>query len=117
MNAIETVDAERLYERTAALGSLGYRLVQIGSTRIPEGMELTYSFDKDYALLHLRTTWKAGEAIPSIQAVYSCAFAYENEISELFGVTFSDMLVDFKGRLYHTAQSAPFAPGITIQEA
>jgi ech hydrogenase subunit D len=113
---IEMVENSALFERVAAIGSLGYRLVQICCTRISNGMELTYSFGKDSELLHVRTAWSPGGSVPSIQPVYGCAFVYENEIAELFGVTVSDMLVDFKGQLYKSAQPSPFGPGITIQE-
>jgi ech hydrogenase subunit D len=113
----ETIPGSALFERAAAFGSLGWRLVQICCTRRLEGMELTYTFDKENNPVHLRTNWTAGEAVPSIQAVYSCAFIYENEIAELFGVTISDMAVDFKGRFYTTARPSPFGAGISIQEA
>ncbi|SHI17770.1 ech hydrogenase subunit D [Sporobacter termitidis DSM 10068] len=113
----ETVETGGLYARVAVLASWGYRLVQISCTKTDSGMELTYSFEKDYEILHLRTYWTEDGTIPSIQALYWCAFIYENEIAELFGVTVADMAVDFKGQLYKTARPSPFGAGITIQEA
>ena len=114
---IEPITSSALKARCTELCSLKYRLVQISCTKTAEGMELTYSFDKDYALINLRLTSAPDGAVPSIQAVYTCAFTYENEIAELFGVTVTDMAVDFSGRLYKCAVPAPFGYNISIQEA
>ena len=54
---------KQIFIRTAAADLLGkaaqykkdgYRMVQILCTRVPEGYELTYSFDKDYVMENLR---------------------------------------------------------------
>ena len=56
----------------------GYRFVQICCTRVPEGFELTYSFDKDYELKNLRFTLADGEGITSITSLYLPAFVCES---------------------------------------
>ena len=87
----------------------GYRLVQIGATRLPEHVELTYSFDRDLRLANLRLQVPAAEArIPSISSIYWCAFLYENELHDLFNVQVEGMAVDFHGHLYETAVKFPF---------
>jgi ech hydrogenase subunit D len=87
----------------------GYRLVQIGATRLPEHVELTYSFDRDLRLANLRLQVPAAEArVPSISSIYWCAFLYENEMHDLFNVQVEGMAVDFHGHLYETAVKFPF---------
>ncbi len=105
----EVITIEELFARCAALRFEGWRLVQIGCTALPGGAELNYTFDKSYEFLNLRVRCNQGDAIPTIQTVYECAFIYENEIAELFAINITDMPVDFKGQFYKTAQFAPFA--------
>ena len=56
--------------------------------------------------------------LPSVSGVYFCAFIYENEIHDLFGISFDGLVLDFKGHLYTTAVPTPFAaqkaaPGVS----
>ena len=62
----------------ARLFAEGYRLVQIGCSTLESAYELNYSFDKEYQFKNLRVTAAPEEEIPSISAVYSNAFLYEN---------------------------------------
>ena len=88
----------------------GWRLVQIGATRLGELVELNYSFDRDMAFLNVRVQIpETALRLPSVSGVYWCAFLYENEIHDLFGVAFEGLVLDFKGSLYKTAIPAPFA--------
>lgn len=105
----ELITVHELLERCAHLLSEGWRLVQIGCTGLPDGNELNYTFDRDYTFYNLRLIAAPGEEVPSIQALYSCAFLYENEIAELFGVTVTEMAVDFNGKLYKIAVPTPFS--------
>ena len=105
----EAVTVETLLERVGAMRKEGYRLVQIGATRLPEHMELTYSFDRDLQLANLRLQVPAaGARVPSISSIYWCAFLYENEMHDLFDVHVEGMAVDFHGHLYETTVRFPF---------
>jgi len=106
----ELISADCLVDRVRALKQAGWRLVQISATRLPEAVELTYSFDRDRRLANLRLlALSGGPGIPSISGVYWCALMYENEIHDLFGVVIEGMAVDFKGNFYKTAIKHPFA--------
>ena len=105
----EPVTTAGLLERTGALRRQGFRLVQIGATRLPEQIELTYSFDLDGKLTNLRLHIPAAEArVPSISSIFWCAFLYENELHDLFNVQVDGLVVDFHGNLYQTAVKYPF---------
>jgi ech hydrogenase subunit D len=93
----------------ARLFAEGYRLVQIGCSTLESAYELNYSFDKDYRFRNFRITVSPEEEIPSISAIYSNAFLYENEIHDLFGVVVRNINIDYHGTLYHTAIKTPFS--------
>lgn len=87
----------------------GARLVQICCTRL-EGFEILYSFSRPGAFYHLRITIPdASVALPSISPVYSGSFAYENEIHDLFGISFTGLNIDYRGNFFKTTIFAPMA--------
>jgi ech hydrogenase subunit D len=87
----------------------GYRLVQIGCTKLANELEMNYSFDKDYKFVNLRFAISSVETeIPSVSNIYWSAFLYENEIADLFGLKFKDMAIDYKGSFYRTQIKQPF---------
>ena len=85
----------------------GYRLVAISCTN-KNGMELTYSFDKDYELLNIRLITDTENELPSISILYPYSFLYENEIKELFGVKITGIIPDFNDNLYKIPVKTPF---------
>ena len=106
---IETIPMQSLLERVGEMRKQGYRLVQIGATRLPEHVELTYSFDRENRLTNLRLQVPAaGARLPSITSIYWCAFLYENELHDLFNMQVDGMAVDFHGHLYETSVKFPF---------
>lgn len=117
------LSAQELPARAKELSTAGSRLVQILAVALPvaaagdtPSVELTYSFDKDGALRHLRLLAAPGDKVPSISGVYFPAFLYENELREQFGVDFEGMALDFKGTLYKTAVRVPFAVAAPVRK-
>jgi ech hydrogenase subunit D len=108
----ELITVEVLLEKVRALRERDCRLVQISATRLPEHLELTYSYETDGPLLNLRLHVPAeGAKVPSISSFYWCAFLYENEMHDLFNLTVEGMAVDFHGNFYNT--TIPYAFGST----
>lgn len=106
---IIAVMPETLVAEARKMREQGYRLVQICVTRLGEELELNYSFDRNREFVNLRFRQpKNGARVPSISGIYWCAFAYENEISDLFGVQVDGNVLDFKGNFYKTAMAHPF---------
>jgi ech hydrogenase subunit D len=106
----EPLEIESLVGRVAELRAEGWRLVQIGATAMGQVLELNYSFDRQGTLLNLRLTVPGtGARVPSISSVYWCAFIYENEIHDLFGLVVEGMAMDFGGHFYQTRVRFPFA--------
>ena len=104
------IKAADLLDRVHSLHDEGCRLVQICCTRVPEGYELTYTFDRAYNMYHLRLT--VGETTPviSITSLYWPAFIYENEMRDLFGVQIRHIAdeVDYGGSFYRLAKKTPW---------
>ncbi len=113
------VTPETLVAEVKTFAEQGWRLVQIGVTTLGELLEVNYSFDRERHFKNLRLQIPAdGARLPSVSAQYFCAFLYENEIHDLFGITFDGLALDFKGQLYTTAIPTPFAgvkaaPGVS----
>jgi len=106
---METVTTETLLEKAGEKKRMGNRLVQISATRMPDQVELTYSFDLDSRLTHLRLSLPPeGSRVPSICSVYACSVLYENELHDLFEVQVEGLALDFKGGFYRTAVKFPF---------
>lgn len=100
---------ETLVAEARKLCEQGYRLVQICATRLGEELQMDYSFDLNRKFVNFRFLLpKIGGSVPSITGVYFCAFTYENEISDLFGVQVEGNALDFKGNFYTTAMKHPF---------
>ncbi|MFU0825740.1 NADH-quinone oxidoreductase subunit C [Clostridium sp.] len=112
----ESVNGEQIYSilpqellgDVLRLKNKGYRLVAISCT-YKDGIELTYSFDKEFDFLHLRLNIDSGVEVESITSIYPYAFLYENEIKELFGVKISGISLDYKDNFYKIAKKAPFS--------
>jgi ech hydrogenase subunit D len=109
---LEVIEVCALLERVRAFRERGARLVQICATALPGQFELTYSFDTDGGLAGLRAHVPSGNPrVPSIAAIYPCAFLYENEMHDLFNINVEGMIIDFHGNLYNT--TVKFAFGAT----
>ena len=87
-----------------------YRLVQIGCTKLPDQIEINYSFDKNLQFINFRLILKDSSLeVPSISNVYWSALFYENEIHDLFGLNIAGIVLDFKGTFYETKEKYAFS--------
>jgi ech hydrogenase subunit D len=102
-----TVAPAALLEEVRARQLEGCRLVQICCTKL-EQFEMTYSFARDGVFTHVRIHLPdATVKVPSISPIYSASFAYENEIHDLFGLSFLGLNIDYQGKFYKTTIPAP----------
>lgn len=106
--SFETIDAAAVRETAAGMKADGYRIVQICAIPEDGGAELIYSFDRGLSLRNLKVHVTSDAAVDSITGSYWSAFVYENEIHDLFGVTFRDMAQDYKGGFFRTGTKTPW---------
>lgn len=91
--------------------SAGYRLGQVCATVVGEDIELLYTFEKDSVLKSYKFKIDAkNPEIQSITAIYGYAFIYENEMHDLFGITFKNLSLDYDGKFYKISEDTPWNP-------
>lgn len=106
---IATVEPAALVDEARKRLAENWRLVQICCTTLADTFELNYSFAQPTRFEHLRVILpRATPVVPSITPAYSAAFAYENEIHDLFGVTFEGLTLFYNGAFIKTSIPAPF---------
>jgi ech hydrogenase subunit D len=108
---IKTVKAADLLSAVADIKSDGYRLGQACATKTEGGVDILYTFEKDEILKNLKVSLddKAPE-LQSISGIYWAAFIYENEMHDLFGVTFRNLALDYGGHFFKIASETPWNP-------
>ena len=94
----ETVDLPYLFSKVADLKDEGMRLVQICATAQNEGAcQLLYSFDGSKGPINFKVNLGPDDEVESITRIYWPAFVYENEIQDLYGITFRHSELDYEG--------------------
>ena len=104
------VEPANLLSTVRDLKGEGYRLVQICGTLKENGVEVMYSFDLDHISKNLKVLIPQEESIESISGEYWPAFVYENEVHDLFGITFKHLALDFGGKFYKVSEPTPWNP-------
>ena len=103
-----SVNPESVIDEAQKLKFAGYHLIQQCATRIPDAYELIYTFGKELEMKNLKIVLPQDKEISSITSIFPCAFIYENEMHDLFGVDIKMINIDFEGKLYRTAIETPF---------
>lgn len=86
----------------------GWRYVQTLAVNTESGIDVVYSFMKGASLEnHTVKAVGKGDVLDSITDSYLEAFVWENEIHDLFGVSFKDIALDFEGTFYAVARAEP----------
>ena len=119
-----TVGIDELLPHVQALKGFGARFVQMHAERcVDDGSyRLVYSFinvraarehiaqDGNYAIENLMVEGiDQYQEIPSISSYYPAVFPFENEAHDLFGLSITDMQVDFNGFFYQVSTAEPMS--------
>ena len=101
LHDVTCVSREALIGEVAKIKVQGYRFVTLSCVeRNEENFDIFYHFDKNLRLKHFKLSIARGVPVPSITPVYLAAFLVENEIQDLFGITFDGLVVDYERTLY-----------------
>jgi ech hydrogenase subunit D len=106
---IDALAGAELPARAATFRDAAWRLMQICCTVVGGDFELLYSFARGNELQSFRVVVpRPGATLPSITDAFLCAFTYENEIHDLFGITFAGLKLDFGGNFLKARFKSPF---------
>ena len=103
-----TLAVQSLHEDAASRKDEGWRYVQMLAVNNDDSIDLVYSYMKDGLLDNavIEALPKDAE-VPSITDLYLEAFVCENEIHDLFGITFKGLAIDFLGNFYRASTDVP----------
>jgi ech hydrogenase subunit D len=111
------IQAGQLPDLAAQRRQQGWRLVVITALQDPQGLEISYVFEKGQQVEGLRLTLPLeAPSLPSITGSYLAAFTYENELQDLFGIKVEGLLLDFKGSFYMKAKQGPFIKAVAAPQ-
>lgn len=119
------VTNETLRSEAQKLFDDGWRLVTYSATKCPSHIEggepyidLLFHFDKDLELRHLRMSVPEKGTVTSLSPVYLAAVLIENELRDLFGLSFEGLVLDYSGTFYleGDVNRAPFCTFTTVKK-
>lgn len=103
------IDFNNIIEEAKKTKEEGYRFAAMTCEHLGETYDLTYHYDLDHVMKNVRVSVKKEDKIPSISHIFLAAFLSENEFQDLYGLTFENLTIDYKSKLY-LAEDAPEAP-------
>ena len=98
---VTCISPEALVGEVAKIKVQGFRFVTLSVVgREEDRFDIFYHFDRDLTLKHFKLNVSKEVPVPSITPVYFAAFLVENEIQDLFGISFDGLAVDYERTLY-----------------
>lgn len=93
------VTTETLLPEVQKMYDGGWRAITATATDLADDVvDILYHFDKNLEVKHLRLQAKKGDKIPSTSGIYFCNLVIENEMADLFGVKFENLVLDYEGK-------------------
>jgi ech hydrogenase subunit D len=103
------IDKEDIREAVNNKKLYGNRFVAVTCEKEGDFYELTYHFDYNYEISHIRILIKPEDVVKSISSIYPSALLIENEYKDLYGFEYEGLLIDYKGNLL-LAEKSPRTP-------
>lgn len=103
---------EQLAQELQGRRQAGDRWVGMTARREEREVILLYHLGQGMALVHYGVRLEDGRTFPSVSRIFPGAWLYENEIQDQFGIRFSDLTLDFGGKLflYREESGIPWGP-------
>lgn len=106
---VEEVAVDALLARVQEMSDQGMRFITTTALDAGENFEVYYHFGCGTEMQHLRLLVPKSAEIPSISGIYFAAFLSENEMSEMFGLKITGLVLDYRGRML-LSEDIPPAP-------
>lgn len=97
---LEIIDIDEIHNRAAKLKDEGYRFAAMTCEKVDQEYEFIYHFDLNYSIRNIKARFNGDKPIKSISNIYKAAYLIENEIQDLYGFTFENLIIDYRGNLY-----------------
>lgn len=104
------ISLDRFIGRVKDYRESGWRFVNLSGSTVGDKVELLCSFAKGRELENLSVLVGKEDTVPAVSPLFPSAFLNENEASELFGVKFEGMILDFRGDFFQTSIPTPLNP-------
>ncbi|SHE28644.1 ech hydrogenase subunit D [Thermoanaerobacter uzonensis DSM 18761] len=114
MITTKEIKLEDIEKETKYYYENGYRFVTETCLEEEGKFKIIYTFEKDYQMDSFHVFVSPQEEVPSISKVYFAALPVENEIHEMFGIKFKNLVLDFQGLLF-LGEYAPISPQASIE--
>lgn len=109
MKVNEELELSNLLEKIASLMPRGYRFVTMTAVDAGTHFDIYYHFDYHFELNTFLLKLPKEKSLPSISGICFAALLVENEIQDLFGITVTDLVIDYN-KSFLLAQDAPVKP-------
>jgi len=96
------VDREGWVDQARSFKDQGMRFMTLTCLHREDGFEVLAHYDHDLTLHTVRLHVPNGETLPTLTAVYSCAFLPENEVQDMFGLKVEGLDIDYSGKFFIT---------------
>lgn len=96
---VTKLSMDELVTKVEELKAKEARFVTITTRDLDEEIELIYHFEVGDKIESLRLVAKKDTPVQSITKVFVAAFIAENELQDLFEIKFSELAVDFQGKM------------------
>lgn len=90
---------DQIVDEVKKLHNQGYRFIALTCEKEGDDYEFVYHFDLNYEITNLKILVKPGSTVKSISSVYLASFLIENEIQDLYGLTFEGLSINYGGNL------------------
>ncbi|WP_165060127.1 MULTISPECIES: NADH-quinone oxidoreductase subunit C [unclassified Adlercreutzia] len=106
--SFEELAAQDVHAEAQRRKDSGWRYVQILAVNLDNGVDVIYSYMLDGNLQNLvvKDMPRDGQ-LESIGDIFLESFVCENEIHDLFGISFTGMPIDFHGKFYRLSCDKP----------
>lgn len=107
---------EKLDAQIQSYKERDWRFTNLCGSTVENQVELLYTFSAGEEMENLRVLVDSNQVVPAVSPVFPVAFYFENEVHDLFGISFEGIAIDFEGTFFKTSVPTPMNPASASAE-